>query len=85
MIQACAGTAGLIAGTESEEDDNPLPQSDTAPDRRGVADDQGEDIPVCKDRAKIEQRLGVFLALRDARAATPPRQSGRRRRRGCRR
>ena len=45
MIQACAGSA--LAGAESKEHDNPLPQSDTAPDRRGVADDQGEDIPVC--------------------------------------
>ena len=45
MIQACAGSG--LAGAESKEHDNPLPQSDTAPDRRGVADDQGEDIPVC--------------------------------------
>jgi hypothetical protein len=53
---------GPLAGTEAKEDDNPLPQPDTAPDRRGVADHQGEDIPVCKDRAKVEQRLGLFLA-----------------------
>jgi hypothetical protein len=32
------------------------------PNGRGVADDQGEDIPVRQDRAKIEQRLGIVLA-----------------------
>jgi hypothetical protein len=53
---------GLLASTEGKEDDNPLPQSDTAPDRRGVAENQGEDIPVCKDRAKVVQRLGFWLA-----------------------
>ena len=79
------GISGLIAGAEGEEDDNPLPQSDAAPDRRGVADDQGEDVPVCQDRAKVEQRLGIVLAVRNPRAAMPPRQSRRRRRRGCRR
>ena len=61
MIQAC-WIGGLLAGTEGKEDDDPLPQSDTAPDRRGVADDQSEDIPVCKDRAKVEQWLRLFLA-----------------------
>ena len=55
------GVSGLLAGTESQEDDYPLPQSDAAPNCRGIADDQGEDIPVCKHRAKVEQRLGIVL------------------------
>ena len=53
---------GLIAGTERKKDDNPLPQSDATPDGGGITDHQGEDVPVCKDRAKVEQRLGLFLA-----------------------
>jgi len=55
------GISGVIAGTKGQEDDNPLPQSDATPDGGGVADDQGEDIPVCKHRAKVEQRLGIVL------------------------
>jgi hypothetical protein len=67
--------SGLIAGTEGEEDDNPLPQSDAAPDRRGVADHQGEDVPVCKHRAKVEQRLGIsFGCVIPARQRRPGNQ-----------
>jgi len=64
MIQACAGASACRAGAEGEEDDDPLAQSNAAPDRRGIADDQGEDIPVRKHRAKVKQRLGLFLASR---------------------
>jgi len=54
----------LIAGREGQEDDNPLPQSDAAPYGRGIANHQSGDIPVRKHRAKVEQRLGLFLASR---------------------
>jgi len=52
------GISGLIAGAEGEEHDNPLPQSGAASDGRGVADRQGENVPVCEHRAKVEQRRG---------------------------
>jgi hypothetical protein len=42
------GVGRLLAGTEGQEDHNPLPQSDTAPDGRSIADRQGEDAPVSK-------------------------------------
>src|SRR5690242_17069550 len=61
MIQAWGGNSRPIAGAEGEEDDNPLPQSDATPDRCGVADDQGQDVPVCKDRAKVEPPLELCL------------------------
>jgi hypothetical protein len=54
--------SGLVAGTEGEEEDDPLPQSDATPDGRGVADHQGEDVSICKDRAKIEQWRRLFLS-----------------------
>jgi hypothetical protein len=57
-----AGQASEPAGAEGEEDDDPLAQSDATPDGGGIADHQGEDVPVCKHRAKVEQRLGLFLA-----------------------
>jgi len=61
-----SGNSGLITRTEGKKDDNPLPQSDATPDRRGIAYDQDEGVPVCEDRSKVQQRLGIFLACRSA-------------------
>src|SRR5262249_1731744 len=57
------GISGLIAGTEGQEDDHPLPQSDATPHGGGVADDQSEDIPLCEHWAKVEARLAIVLAF----------------------
>jgi len=62
---------GLIAGTERKKDDNPLPQSDATPDGGGIADHQGEDVPVGKDRAKVEQRLGRCCQVNLSRSEKP--------------
>jgi hypothetical protein len=43
-----------VGGAKRHENREPL--------GRDVADNQSEDIPVCKDRAKVEQRLGFWLA-----------------------
>jgi hypothetical protein len=54
------GSTGLIRGTEREKDDDPLPQSDRTPDRRGIPKDQDEGIAIAENRSNVEDRARLL-------------------------